>query len=257
MPNHAHFLLRTGRVPLATVMRRLLTGYAVTYNHRHRRHGQLFQNRYKSILCQEDSYLLELVRYIHLNPLRAKLVMDIGSLEGYPYAGHGVLLGKAKNNWQDVNYILGYFGGRIFRARREYRKYMEEEVARGRRKDLTGGGLIRSMGGWVGVKDLGETRVRVKGDERILGDSDFVMEVLRASEEEMERRYRLKAEGYDLDKLAGKAADLFGVKGEDLLPPGKRGKVVEGGIYCVIGRCRSLAGVLRVWRSGLGFRSRR
>ena len=97
---------------------------------------------------------------------------------------------------------------------------------------------------------------RVKGDERILGDSDFVMEVLRASEEEMERRHRLKAEGYDLDKLAGKAADLFGVKGEDLLPPGKRGKVVEGGIYCVIGRCRSLVGVLRVWRSGLGFRSR-
>jgi hypothetical protein len=169
-----------------------------------------------------------LVRYIHLNPLRAKLVTDIGSLEGYPYAGHGVLLGKAKNNWQNVNYILGYFGGRIFRARREYRKYMEEEVARGRRKDLTGGGLIRSMGGWVGVKDLGETPVRVKGDERILGDSDFVMEVLRAAEEEMERRYRLKAEGYDLDKLAGKAADLLGLEGEDLLRPGKYGKVVEG-----------------------------
>ncbi len=55
--------LRTGEVPLSTVMRRLLTGYAVTYNHRHLRHGQLFQNRYKSILCQEDSYLLELVRY--------------------------------------------------------------------------------------------------------------------------------------------------------------------------------------------------
>jgi len=51
MPNHVHLLLRTGKVPLATVMRRLLTGYAVTYNHRHRRHGQLFQNRYKSILC--------------------------------------------------------------------------------------------------------------------------------------------------------------------------------------------------------------
>lgn len=78
------------------------------------------------------------------------------------------------------------------------------------------------------MKDLGETRVRVKGDERILGDSDFVMEVLRASEEEMERRYRLKAEGYDLDKLAGKAADLLGLKGKDLLRPGKYGKVVAG-----------------------------
>jgi hypothetical protein len=160
--------------------------------------------------------------------MMARRYLGYSSITTPPYAGHGVLLGKAKNNWQNVNYILGYFGGRIFRARREYRKYMEEEVARGRRKDLTGGGLIRSMGGWVGVKDLGETPVRVKGDERILGDSDFVMEVLRASEEEMERRYRLKAEGYDLDKLAGKAADLFGLKGEDLLRPGKYGKVVEG-----------------------------
>ncbi len=70
IPNHAHLLLRTGLVPIATVMRRLLTGYAVSFNRKYRRHGQLFQNRYKSILCQEDPYLRELVRYIHLNPLR-------------------------------------------------------------------------------------------------------------------------------------------------------------------------------------------
>ena len=68
IPNHLHLLLRTGSTPIATVMRRLLTGYAVTFNGRHRRHGQLFQNRYKSILWQADLYLLELVRYIHLNP---------------------------------------------------------------------------------------------------------------------------------------------------------------------------------------------
>ena len=80
MPNHFHLLFKTGLVPLATVMRRLLTGHAVTYNRRHRRHGHLFQNRYKSILCQEYTYLLELVRYIHLNPIRAKLVKDIQEL---------------------------------------------------------------------------------------------------------------------------------------------------------------------------------
>jgi len=61
-------------------MRRLLTGHAIYYNYRHRRHGHLFQNRYKSILCQEDTYLLELVRYIHLNPLRAGVIQDIGKL---------------------------------------------------------------------------------------------------------------------------------------------------------------------------------
>ena len=68
-PNHAHILLQTGLVSIGTIMRRLLTGYARGYNHRHYRHGQLFQNRYKSIPCQEDAYLLELVRCIHLNLL--------------------------------------------------------------------------------------------------------------------------------------------------------------------------------------------
>ena len=74
LPNHAHFLFRTGVTPLATVMRRLLTGYAVSFNRRHKRRGHLFQNRYKSIVCQEDAYLKELVRYIHLNPVRAVLL---------------------------------------------------------------------------------------------------------------------------------------------------------------------------------------
>ena len=73
LSNHAHFLLRSGDAGLSNLMSRLLTGHAVQFNRRHRRHGQLFQNRYKSIICQEDAYLLELVRYIHLNPLRAKI----------------------------------------------------------------------------------------------------------------------------------------------------------------------------------------
>jgi len=72
--------LRTGEVPLATLMRRLLTGYVVSFNRRHKRHGHLLQNRYKSIVCQEDTYLQELVRYIHLNPLRAGIVPDLAAL---------------------------------------------------------------------------------------------------------------------------------------------------------------------------------
>jgi len=87
MPNHVHLLLRSGTAPIPAVMRRLLTGYAVTYNHRHKRHGHLFQNRYKSILCQEDTYLLELARYIHLNPLRTGVVSDMENLDHYPYSG--------------------------------------------------------------------------------------------------------------------------------------------------------------------------
>jgi REP element-mobilizing transposase RayT len=77
MTNHAHILLSSGPAGLAKFMRRFLTGYAVSYNLRHRRHGHLFQNRYKSIVCDGERYFTELVRYIHLNPLRVKLVADL------------------------------------------------------------------------------------------------------------------------------------------------------------------------------------
>jgi len=97
IPNHFHLLLRTGATPLSTVMRRLMTGYAVTFNIRHRRSGHLFQNRYKSVICEEDPYLLELIRYIHLNPLRAKIVEDLKTLDKYPWTGHSAILGRRKN----------------------------------------------------------------------------------------------------------------------------------------------------------------
>lgn len=103
IPNHFHLLLRTGNVPIVTVMRRLLTGYAVSFNHRHRRRGCLFQNRYKSILCQEDPYFMELVRYIHLNPLRAGVVADVDALDSYAYSGHSRLTGHISDNWQAVS----------------------------------------------------------------------------------------------------------------------------------------------------------
>jgi REP element-mobilizing transposase RayT len=103
IPNHAHLLLRTGTTAIATVMCRLLTGYAVSFNRRHRRHGPLFQNRYKSIFCQEELYLLELVRYIHPNPLRAGLVVELTSLDKFPYSAYGVLMDKLAHMCQDAH----------------------------------------------------------------------------------------------------------------------------------------------------------
>ena len=98
IPNHFHLLLRTGACPVSTVMRRLLTGHAMNFNRRHRRSGQLFQNRFKSILCQKDTYLLELVRYIHLNPIRARLITDIKALDKHSFCGHAVIMGKKKKD---------------------------------------------------------------------------------------------------------------------------------------------------------------
>lgn len=227
MDNHVHLLIRTGMVPLATIMRRLLTGYALSYNRRYHRHGHLFQNRYKSILCQEDAYLLELTRYIHLNPIRAGIVRDIKSLEKYPYTGHTVLMGKQKVNWQDTDKILGLFSVKKAVARRKYRDFVEKGVDLGRRPELVGGGLVRSVGGWKQAKKLTKEQKRIKGDERILGDSDFVLNVLARCNEQLERQYQLSTKGVDVALLAEYTAGLFDLKPARLLVPGRYPKVVQ------------------------------
>jgi putative transposase len=212
LENHAHFLLRTGDISLATFMRRLLTGYVVSFNRRYKRHGHLFQNRYKSIVCQEDAYLQELVRYIHLNPLRAGLVPHLGALNSYAYCGHSALMGEAKRPWQDVDYVLHSFGRRVGDARREYLAYVEAGIQTGRRRDLVGGGLVRSLGGWAEVQKL---RLRgkdhIKSDERILGDSDFVDSVLGHAEEHYARQCALQRSGYDLERVAERVSEIYGI----------------------------------------------
>ncbi len=233
IPNHFHLLLKSGSIPVAKVMLRLLTGYAVSYNLRHKRQGHLFQNRYKSILCQEDPYLLELVRYIHLNPIRAKSVPDLKSLEKYPYCGHGTLMGKFKNDWQDVGGVLDLFGENISQARRRYKDFVKKGIDQGKRDDLTGGGLVRSVGGWQNIKAMRKAKIWQKCDERILGDGDFVEKALASSRESLENRYSLEARGYDLDKVAGRVCELLGVKRSDIWAPGKeRYRVQARSLLC-------------------------
>ncbi len=100
MTNHAHLLIRSGPEGLPSFMRKLLTGYAINYNRRHHCYGHLFQNRYKSIVCEEDAYFKELVRYIHLNPHRAGLVESLQKLDCFHWCGHSVIVGRRKTPWQ-------------------------------------------------------------------------------------------------------------------------------------------------------------
>lgn len=182
LPNHFHLLCKTHRKPLSVSMRRMLTGYVVNFNKRHHRFGHLFQNRYKSIVCQEDHYLTELVRYIHLNLLRAGLVRDLVELNRSPWSGHSALMGKVKRVWQDTGYVLSYFG-KGFRGRRNYLKFVEEGISLGRRPEMVGGGLIRSLGGWSSVLALRKRGGVQASDQRILGDGDFVEGVLSEMDE--------------------------------------------------------------------------
>jgi putative transposase len=190
MSNHAHILVRSGPQGLSRFMRRLLTGYAVTYNLRHKRYGHLFQNRYKSIVCDEDTYFRELVRYIHLNPLRANVVKNLQTLDKYPWSGHSAIMGNVERKWQDRDYVLSWFGRKEGSARAAYRKYVEEGVGEGNRPELVGGGLIRSLGGWSRVLSLRKKGEQVLADDRILGSGDFVERIVREADERV--RYQIR-----------------------------------------------------------------
>jgi len=193
--NHAHLLLFSGPSGLALFVRRLLTGYAQGFNRKHKRRGHLFQNRYKSIVCEEDTYLLELVRYIHLNPLRASFVKNVGELDRYPWSGHRVLVGREKNDWQERDYVLRQFHRQGKEAIRSYRRFLEEGKDRGRRPELVGGGLIRSLGGWSEVLSLRRQGEKVEYDSRILGGGDFVADILREADQRVKRYLPVREKG--------------------------------------------------------------
>jgi REP element-mobilizing transposase RayT len=225
MSNHAHLLVLSGPKGISLFMRRLLTGYALSYNRRHGRIGHLFQNRYKSIVCEEEPYLLELVRYIHLNPLRAKEVKSLAELEQYPWSGHSVLVGRRKNNWQERRYVLRYFNDREGTAIRAYRRFIEEGKDQGRRPELVGGGLVRSLGGWSQVLSLRGKKESVEHDARILGGEDFVRDILREAGTGVRRQLRLTERREFIERWIKKICHEEGVGEEELRMGGGRRRV--------------------------------
>ena len=198
IPNHFHLLLKPVRFQLAVLMRRLLTGYAVTFNLIHGRVGHLFQNRYKSIVCDKENYLLELVRYIHLNPIRAGLVKTIEELDRYPWSGHSVLMGNGSLEGQGVDEILGHFGRTLTRARRNYRDFVSDGLGMGRRRDFVGTGGRRAK---EEARD-GEEQV----DSRILGNRVFADRVL--SKQGFSEKGRVSVSLFELVEIIGSLLEL-------------------------------------------------
>jgi REP element-mobilizing transposase RayT len=241
LPNHAHFLLRTDGRPLARSMRSLLTGYAGTFNRRHRRTGHLFQNRYKSIVVEEEPYFLEVIRYIHLNPLRAAVVSDLKGLDQYPWSGHAALIGTLDYLWQDTQEVLRQFAPTVRRARAAYREFVADGQSQGHRPDLQGGGLVRSLGGWAAVKELRRGQEAYTGDPRILGTSMFV-ERFRSELEAQERR---APHGLPLTAIVHRVCQHVGVTEEQCAGGGKQYPVV-----------RAREGIAYIW-CGLWSRSGR
>ncbi|MBN1824547.1 MAG: transposase [Endomicrobiales bacterium] len=227
MPNHFHLVIRTGVRPLSDLMRKLLTGYALYFNKKNKRTGYLYQGRYKSILCQEESYLLELIRYVHLNALRAKIVQNMKELMEYKWSGHSVLMGNNKADWQSTDEILEYFGRRRSEAQIKYEEFVAEAKASGKREELTGGGLIRSAGGWKEVLSLRSNNEKWLADERILGDGKFVENVLKHADTQFERKEKLKKEGWGIDKLVKKVCAMTGVDEREIKRESRRSKLSQ------------------------------
>jgi REP element-mobilizing transposase RayT len=233
LSNHAHLLVRTGTRPLQRSMRSLLTGYAGAFNRRHKRVGHLFQNRYKSIVVEEESYLLELVRYLHLNPFRAKVVPELRTLAHFPWTGHSTLLGTVPRPWQDTQTILAQFGPTLRRARATYRAFVAAGVPQGRRLEFQGGGLRRSQGGWAAVATLRRGREAYTSDERILGGSEFV----EAVRQTVQRAESARAPRIPLPTIVARVCRVTGIPPAALQQGSRRAAVArarEGIAYLAI-----------------------
>jgi len=211
MSNHYHLLLRVGVTPLPDLMRKLLGGYATAYNRRHHRVGYVFQNRYKSILCNEESYLLELVRYIHLNPVRAKIIDSLLTLDRYQWTGHAVLMGYREHDWQEIGDVLAHFGKQTGSPRREYRAFIGRGISEPTKVDYSGGGLIRSYGGWEHLNRARKEHERKIGGERIPGDSEFVEQAPKQDLLQLEAQTRLIRDGWDFEELMTAVCAFFQV----------------------------------------------
>ncbi|MCM0081130.1 transposase [Geomonas sp. Red32] len=192
LPDHFHLLLRPTRQRLTTLMLPLLVGYARGFNKRHGRRGRLFRGRYKSVACEDNTVLKELVRYLHLHPLRSGEVAKYKDLESHPWCGHGAIIGSSVLGWQSVGEVLKSFGTTKVRCLLAYRRFMKAGVGQGERRELAGGGKLR-------VRRLGVEAHPTRCDGRVLGTSAFVQELEEAQE-------------WSRAQVRGRAANLFAPK---------------------------------------------
>jgi len=225
MSNHVHLLFKSGEHGISEVMRKQLTWYAMYFNRKYKRSGHLFENRYRSILCEEDQYLLTLIRYIHLNPVRAGIITSLQELDCYPWTGHSVVMGQNERDWMDTDYVLTQFGTRLKRARTAYRKFIEEGLTQGHIPAFSGGGLRRSHGGWSAVVSLKSKGEELKSDDRILGSSDFVKNLLEEIAERDNRQFNIRRSERNISDIIEEQSKKMGISRREIKSGSRRQKI--------------------------------
>ena len=193
MSNHVHLLLETGKTPLSKILQGIQFTYTQFYNRRYRTVGHLFQGRYKAILCDRDAYLLELVRYIHLNPARLKKPERLAS---HQWSSHPAYLGRKGPVAVDTTLVLGQLGNSASQASKAYRKLIDE-----------GRGLGH------------DERYYETVDQRFLGDEDFIEKIV---EQAPQAEIRTGARKVRFEHLLRAVAMVHGCEGKELLAEGRQ-----------------------------------
>jgi hypothetical protein len=184
MSNHVHLLIERQASAVGRIMHRLLTGYAQYYNRRYRRVGHLLQGRHKAILCQSDRYLSELVRYIHLNPVRARMV---NQPEDYEYSSHRAYLGMEPAGIVDVDPVLRHFGAKKDVARDKYRQFVGAGIKQGHCEEFYAAAEGRILGSEefidATIHQIGEPKREIRGSKNATTVSEFRSDQLIAAVE--------------------------------------------------------------------------
>jgi REP element-mobilizing transposase RayT len=214
MDNHYHLFLRTNELPMSKLMRGLNGGYASFYNKRHKKHGYLFQDRFKSVLCQQLDYALELIKYINLNPLRAGIVNSLEELKKFPWCGHGFLLGEYNaygKTFQKREECLRRFGDNEQDAITAYLKYLSESCA-----------IAHGVAGQLTSIEATELKGSCKGWPAVIGTPEFVKQALENYKYHLNRKYRKADYPYVLETVSKKICTRFGITIAELKKRGRK-----------------------------------
>ncbi len=217
MDNHYHLLIRTGHLPMSKLMRALNGGYARYYNKKYKRRGYLFQDRFKSVLCQDQEYAAQLIKYIHLNPLRAGKVKSLDQLKDWAWCGHGFLSGvmNAKGEeFQNRKECLRRFGDNEHDALIAYLESLSQYCQSGNNKTA----------GQLPITEATEIAGSCKGWPAVIGDPEFVKKAMQQYKVYLNRKHRKDDYPYVLETISNKVCKEYDITREELMKRGKSNK---------------------------------
>lgn len=215
MDNHYHMIIQTNEKPLDSLFGPLNGGYALWYNKKYKRHGYLFQYRFKSVLCQDSHHVSDLIRYIHLNPLRANIISAYDKLTDWKWSSHNLLIGSPNAigaDFVDRKATLNRFSQNENDALTLYNQHLQEGIDSPNKR----------TSGWLPKTEQTELASAHKGWISIIGDPEFVR---KAMENHAIGLYRLHRKGdypHVLKKIASEACSLFNLTLEDLKRRGRK-----------------------------------